>query len=127
VFYVKKITISISDLRKLYKYALNHCRELCPAERDAETCILMIELGRKLGLRPPCHEDYGDFSEKTFDSIVKEIEDRYGKKITDFISETERRGPRSLQEQTDVMEGKFALEVIEAYRKRREEKEKEES
>ncbi len=118
------VTLSLDDLRKLYLYALDHCKELCPAIRDAETCVIMVELGRILGIEPPCVEDFGGFDEETFERLVDEIEERYGKSLPKFLAETEERGPRSLQEQADVIDGKFALEVL-AVLKRRKNKNKE--
>jgi len=114
------VSLSRSDLLKLYKYALTHCHEVCPAQRDPETCVIMFEIGAILGLEPPCAQDYGGLTEESLKKVVGEIESRYGKSLQAFLEETERRGPRNLQEQADAMDGKFALEVLKVLKKRKE-------
>ncbi len=116
---MKEISLDVEDLRRLYKYVLTHCNETCPAERDPETCIVVVELGRILGMAPPCVEDYGGFDEETFRRIIKDIETRWGKRIEDVLVEIRERGYRSLQDQIDEMDGSFALGVLQAYGRRK--------
>ncbi len=119
----KTIDIEIDDLKKIYDYALSHCREICPEKRDPYTCIIIVEIGKLLGVSPPCVEDYGGFSEKTFKDLIKEIENRRGKTIEQVLEEIRDKGYKSLQDQIDEMDGRFALDVLKAYEKRRKKEE----
>ena len=120
----KVISIEIDDLKRIYNYALSHCREVCPEKRDPDTCIVIVEIGKLLGISPPCVEDYGGFSEKTFKELIKEIENRRGKTIDQVLEEIRDKGYRSLQDQIDEMDGQFALDVLKAYEKRKRKEEK---
>ncbi len=115
----KKIEMTIEDLKKIYSYALSHCREVCPEKRDPDTCIIMVEIGKLLNMAPPCVEDYGGFGEKVFKNLIKEIEDRRGKTINEVLEEIRDKGYKSLQDQIDEMDGQFALDVLKAYEKRK--------
>ncbi|MCD6458324.1 MAG: hypothetical protein J7K82_05680 [Thermoproteales archaeon] len=121
----QSVKLSIDDLRKLYTYALSHCKEVCPAKRDPSACIIMAEIGKMLGMAPPCVEDYGGFSVRVFKDLIKEIEERRGKNIVEILEEIKDKGYKSLQDQIDEIDGRFALDVIEAYKKRNKEKERE--
>ncbi|HDD63738.1 MAG: hypothetical protein DRJ32_00560 [Thermoprotei archaeon] len=124
----KVITTLLSDLEKLFRYALAHCEYVCPERRDPETCIIMSILSKKFGIKLPCEEDYGEFKRETFEKLIKEIEIRRGKKIDEVIRELEKNGYKSLQDQIDHNDAIFAVEVLRAYDKRKllsEEKEKE--
>jgi len=116
------VKISIDDLKKLYSYALSHCQEVCPAKRDPSTCIVMVEIGKLLGMKPPCIEDYGGFSVKIFEELIKEIENRRGKDIKEVLEEIRDKGYKSLQDQIDEIDGQFALDILEAYKKRNKDK-----
>ncbi len=111
--------VSLEDLRKLYRYALVHCEEMCPAVRDPETCFLMFQLGALLGEKPPCADVFGNFTEEVFRRIVSEIEEKYDKPIEEFLREVRSRGPRSLEERSDEIEGSFALAALEVLKRRR--------
>lgn len=113
------VLISKDLLRKLLKYALSHCYERCPAERDAETCVLLFDLISEIDpeLKPPCIYDYGNFNEKTFKDIIRDIEKRRGKKLEEVIHELKTHGFRNLKDQEDYIDGIFALQVVEVYKK----------
>lgn len=104
-------------LIKIIKYAFKHCEYVCPAERDPETCIILSFLAKKLNLKLPCADEFGDFSENTFKNIIKEIEKRRGKKIEEVLKEIKEHGYKCLQDQIDEMDAIFALQIIKAYKK----------
>lgn len=114
-----RIALDREDLGKLLKYALAHCECKCPEERDPETCIILAELAKFYGLKIPCLDDFGGFSEKTFADVIKDIEARRGKKIEEFMSEIKIAGIRCLQDQIDKMDAEFAIDVLKTYSKRR--------
>ncbi|RLE83115.1 MAG: hypothetical protein DRJ52_00355 [Thermoprotei archaeon] len=113
------VLISKELLEKVIKYALTHCYERCPSERDAETCVLLFELIEKLNLalQLPCIYDYGGFSEKIFRDIIKDIEHRRGKKLNEIIKDFKTEGFRTLKDQEDYIDGVFAMQVVEVYKK----------
>jgi len=113
------VSLDLEDLKRIYRYVLTHCNEACPADRDPETCVVVVELGKALGIVPPCVEDYGGFDEETFRKLIEDIEARWGKKIEEVLGEIKKRGYRSLQDQIDEMDGSFALGVLRAYEKRK--------
>ncbi len=108
------VIIPLRVLEKLVRYALAMCQDRCPAERDPEACYYLISLCKILGLgKPPCMEsDYAELSEKAFLSIIREIEHKYGMKIQEFLRRARARGPRSLEERTDLMEAEFAFGML---------------
>lgn len=110
------------DLVKIIKYAFAHCEYKCPAERDPETCIILAEISKLLGLKLPCYDEFGEFTEDTFRGIIKEIENRRGKSIEEVIQELKEKGPTCLQDQIDEIDATFAIEVIKAFNKRRSDK-----
>jgi len=107
-----KEMMNSSDLKLLYKYALTHCKEMCPADRDPEVCVVMFRLGKMLGNPPPCTDVYGDFSIAIFQRIIKEIEERHGMPIEQFLQSVKSSNVKSLQDMEDEMDGSFALKVI---------------
>ncbi len=114
-----RVALDREDLGKLLKYALAHCECKCPEERDPETCIILAELAKLYGLRIPCLDDFGGFSEKTFTEVIKDIEMRRGKKIEEFMLEIKTSGTKCLQDQIDKMDAEFAMDVLKTYGKRR--------
>jgi len=112
-----KVILSLDELKQLYRYILTHCREICPQIRNPETCILVSKIGVLLKSPPPCFEDYGSFTKETFQKLVAEIEQRYGMPIEKFVEKVEKEGPQNLQEHIDLIDGRFALEVVRAYEK----------
>jgi len=113
-----RVALDREDLGKLLKYALAHCECKCPEERDPETCIILAELAKLYGLRIPCLDDFGGFSEKTFTEVIKDIEMRRGKKIEEFMLEIKTSGIKCLQDQIDKMDAEFAMDVLKTYGKR---------
>ncbi len=114
------VIIPLRVLEKLVRYALTLCQERCPAERDPEACVYLVKLCKLLGLgKPPCVEnEYEDFTIETFRSIVREIERKYGMKIYEFIRRVKLRGPRSLEENTDLLEAEFAVGILQVLSKK---------
>ncbi len=106
------VTLSQHELKLLYNYALTHCKESCPAERNAETCVLMFKLSKILGKALPCSNTYGNFSAKVFHEIIKDIEERHGVSITEFLEKVKVNASKSLQDMEDEIDGRFALEVL---------------
>lgn len=106
------VTLSPHELKLLYGYALTHCRESCPAERNAETCVLMFKLSKLLGITLPCSDTYGNFTVKVFQEIIREIEERHGVPIAEFLEKIKASSSKSLQDIEDEIDGKFALEVL---------------
>ncbi|GEM_PF-315452 len=114
------IVLPISIMEKIVRYALTVCQDRCPSDRDPETCLYLVNLSKILGLgKPPCLDDYGSYSEKSFRRIIKNIEEKYRMKIQEFINSRIRKGPKSLDENIDLMEAQFALGVLNAMSSRR--------
>jgi len=113
------VALSKEDLVRVLKYAFAHCECKCPAERDPETCVVLAELSKLLGLKLPCQDEFGDFTEESFTELIREIERRRGKSIDEFLSEVREAGPKCLQDQIDEMDATFALEVLRAMRRRK--------
>ncbi|NPA70131.1 MAG: hypothetical protein GXO26_04920 [Crenarchaeota archaeon] len=113
------IILPVRVVEKLVRYALTLCQDRCPTERDPETCIYLVKLCKLLGLGgPPCLEEYENFSPMTFRTVIKDIERKYGMRIEEFLRRMRSRGPRSLEENTDLMEAEFALGVMKAMSKK---------
>lgn len=109
------ITLSIEEIKSLLRYALAHCNYNCPAERSPETCLLLVRLSEKADFtRPPCVEEMGGFSAEKFREKIRDIEARRRKPIADVLSQFEREGTMTLQDEVDKIEGKFAMEVLDA-------------
>lgn len=120
-----KLRIDSEVMKKIITYARAQCDNLCPEVRDPETCVLLVELCRALKLPcPPCVKDYGGFSRETFERLIEDIEKRYNLSIQEFLSLMKLRGPSNLQEQADEIDGKFALEVLEVYKRINQDKSK---
>jgi len=107
-----KEIVNNNALKLLYRYALTHCKEMCPADRDPEVCVVMFRLGKMLGNPPPCTDVYGDFSITVFQGIIREIEKRHGMPIEQFLRSVKSSSAKSLQDMEDEMDGSFALKVI---------------
>ncbi|MGQ9759065.1 MAG: hypothetical protein ACUVQ5_00600 [Candidatus Methanomethylicaceae archaeon] len=104
---------------RILSYARVHCEDRCPAERDPEVCLALIELCKELGVKsPPCVEETEGFGKGYFLSKIREIEKRRGKSIRDVLKEFEDLGVRNLEEDIDRMEGEFALKAIKAINER---------
>ena len=107
--------ISDKDLEGIVKYAKTQCEDKCPADRDAETCLALINLCECLKAdKPSCYEETEGFSKKFFSAKVKEIEKKRGKKIQEVLAEISKKGVRTLEDDLDRMEGEFALKAIKA-------------
>ncbi|MEJ5292263.1 MAG: hypothetical protein WHS82_01585 [Candidatus Methanosuratincola sp.] len=105
--------ISTKELEGLIKYAKAQCESKCPQERDAETCVRLIELCIEMGLEPPiCYEETEGFSRKFFSSKIREIEKRRCKPIEELLSEIRSLGPKTLEDEIDRIDGEFAIEAL---------------
>ena len=114
------IIIPLRVFEKVMRYAIAFCENMCPANRDPETCIYIVTLAKVVGLGlPPCVYEYGGFNVKVFEEIVKEIERKYRQNIEQFVLNVSRRGPKSLEENIDLYEAKFALGVLKSLRNRK--------
>ena len=112
-----EVIINTRFLKKILEYALAYCEYNCPQERDPETCIILVNLRKELNLPPPpCIEDYGGFSQETFEKLIKEIERRRGKNIQEILREFKLKGLKSLQDKIDSIDIEFALKVIKLYK-----------
>ncbi|MBC7120769.1 MAG: hypothetical protein H5T33_04215 [Candidatus Methanosuratus sp.] len=107
--------IGTKEIEGLIKYAKAQCELKCPQERDAETCMRLIELCIEMNLEPPsCFEETEGFSRKFFSAKIREIEKRRCKPIEDLLSEIRSKGPKTLEDEIDRIDGEFALESIRA-------------
>jgi|GEM_PF-926955 hypothetical protein len=107
--------ISAKDLEGLIKYAKTQCESKCPQERDAETCVRLIELCVEMDLEPPiCYEETEGFSRKFFSAKIREIEKRRCKPIEELLSEIRSGGPKTLEDEIDRIDGEFAIEALRA-------------
>ncbi len=108
------VILPVRVVEKLIRYALALCQDRCPAERDPEACYYLVQLCRTLGLgRPPCvGSEYSEFTEEVFSNILRDIERKYGMRAQEFLRKVKRRGPKNLEENTDLMEVEFALGVL---------------
>lgn len=110
---MKEIRVRKEDLELLYEYALSHCKEVCPQERNPRTCLAMVKIGKLIGRYPPCVKSYGYFEKSFLKRMLKEIEIREGKRIKEFIKEMKQRNPRSLQEYEDSIDSEFIYNILE--------------
>ncbi len=105
--------ISAKQLEGLVKYAKAQCESKCPQERDAETCVRLIELCVEMDLEPPiCYEETDGFSRKFFSAKIREIEKRRCKPIEEFLAELRRAGPKTLEDEIDRIDGEFAVDAL---------------
>jgi len=117
------LNISERDLVRIISYARAHCENKCPAERDPEVCLALVEICRELGLEPPaCVEETRGFVKSYFLGKIREVERRKGKPIKEVLREYELVGVKNLEEDIDRMEAEFALRAIKAIDKRSAEK-----
>jgi len=113
-----EISLKIEELRALLKYALAHCSCNCPAERDLETCLLIVRLCEKAGIKaPPCVEEMGGFGIEEFQRKIRDIEQRHRKPIAEVLSEFEKEGTITLQDEVDRIEGSFAVKMLDVLSK----------
>ncbi len=107
------------DLSGIVRYAKAHCEDRCPAERDPEACLALIEMCDQAGEEPPlCYEDTKGFSKAYFVAKIKEVEKRHGKPVREVLAEYESRGIKTLDENIECLEADFALKAIKALDKR---------
>ncbi|MEM0231568.1 MAG: hypothetical protein QXG78_00455 [Candidatus Methanomethyliaceae archaeon] len=114
---IKGIIMEIDrkDLLRIIKYAKKFCEDRCPAERDPDVCLALIEICRDLNIEPPaCVEETGGFVKSYFIAKIREIEARWKKNVREVIKEIEIRGARHFEEELDRMEAEFALRAIKA-------------
>lgn len=113
------MNISEKDLKRIVSYAMAQCEDRCPAERDPEACLALIEVCKELNVSlPACVEETKGFVKSYFISKIREIERRRGKAIRDVLKEFEDLGVRNFEEDIDRMEGEFALKAIKAIEER---------
>jgi len=106
---------SESDVEKIVRYAKSHCEDRCPADRDPEVCLALIEMCRSLKLDPPiCLEDTKGFTKAYFQAKIREIEKRWGKPVNEVLADFDSRGVKTLEENIDKMEAEFALNALKA-------------
>jgi len=116
------MTASGKDLARILRYAKSHCEDKCPADRDPEVCLALVELCRALSVEPPaCVEETNGLAKSYFVAKIKEIERRRGKPIKEVLKDF-ASGIRNLEENIDKMEAEFALKAIKAIDERATEK-----
>lgn len=109
------MTSSDKDLGRILRYAKSHCEDKCPADRDPEVCLALVELCRALNVEPPaCVEETNGLAKSYFLAKIKEIERRRGKPIKEVLKEFTSAGIKSFEENIDKIEGEFALKAIKA-------------
>ncbi|RLE54768.1 MAG: hypothetical protein DRJ40_10230 [Thermoprotei archaeon] len=112
------ITVPRWVLEKLIKYAMMFCIDRCPEGRDPETCYVIVQLCKELGIPyPPCYREYGGFSPEYLRKLLEDIERRRGKSIDEFLAEIEKRGIKCLEDRVDYMEALFLMKIIECIKK----------
>jgi hypothetical protein len=117
------MTASDKDLARILRYAKSHCEDKCPADRDPEVCLALVELCRALNVEPPaCVGETNGLAKSYFVAKIKEIERRRGKPIKEVLKEFASAGIRNLEENIDKMEAEFALQAIKAIDQRAAEK-----
>ena len=108
------MTASDKDLARILRYAKSHCEDKCPADRDPEVCLALVELCRALSVEPPaCVEETNGLAKSYFVAKIKEIERRRGKPIKEVLKDFASR-IRNFEENIDKMEAEFALKAIKA-------------
>ncbi|MCS7097659.1 MAG: hypothetical protein NZ922_01590 [Candidatus Methanomethyliaceae archaeon] len=107
--------IDRNDLMRIIKYAKKFCEDRCPAERDPDVCLALIEICRELNIElPSCVEETDGFVKSYFIAKIREIESRWKKSVREIIKEIEVRGARHFEEELDRMEAEFAVKAIKA-------------
>jgi len=109
---MEKICINAEELRLIYSYALSHCKEVCPQDRDPKACLAMMKIGKLINIFPPCVKSYGYFKKDFLKKMLKEIEVREGRNIKRFIEEMKHRTPRNLQEYEDSIDSEFIYKIL---------------
>jgi hypothetical protein len=103
------------DLSGIVKYAKIHCEDRCPAERDPEACLALIDMCSAAGEDPPlCYEDTKGFAKAFFVEKIREVEKRHGKPVREVLAEYDSRGIKTLDENIERLEAEFALRAVKA-------------
>ncbi len=112
-------SLNPEDIRNIYTYALSHCKNECPAERDPEKCWSMVAVARFLGLlEPPCVKEWGGFTVERLETVIRRIEMRRGKPILLILEDFSRHGIQTLEDMIDHQEATFTLRLIEVLKRR---------
>ncbi len=110
---------SKNDLSCIVKYARAHCEGKCPAERDPEACLALIEICDEAGEGlPPCYEDTKGFSKAYFIDKIREVEKKHGKPVREVLADYEAKGVKTLDQNIERLEAEFALKAVKALDKR---------
>jgi hypothetical protein len=108
-----------NDLPGIVRYAKTHCEERCPAERDPEACLTLIEVCNDTGEEmPPCYEDTKGFSKAYFVDKIREVEKKHGKPVREVLAEYDSKGVKTLDQNIERLEAEFALKAVKALDKR---------
>jgi hypothetical protein len=103
------------DIANIIRYAKVHCEDRCPADRDPEVCLALIDMCSSLKVDPPiCLEETKGFTKAYFLSRIREIEKRWGKPIGEVIADFEKKGVKTLEQNIDQMDAEFALRAVKA-------------
>lgn len=106
---------SEGDVERIIRYAKSHCEDRCPADREPEVCLALIDMCRSLKVDPPmCLEETNGFTKSYFQAKIREIEKRWGKPINEVLADFQTKGVKTLEENIDKMEGEFALKAVKA-------------
>jgi hypothetical protein len=109
------MTTDERDMEKIVKYAKSHCEVRCPADRDPEICLALIDMCRALKVDPPaCLEETKGFTKAYFFAKIKEIEKKWGKPISEVMKDFDAKGVKNLEDEIDRMEAEFALKALKA-------------
>jgi hypothetical protein len=103
------------DLERIIRYAKSHCEDRCPADRDPETCLALIDMCRSLKVDPPmCLQETNGFTKSYFQAKIREIEKKWGKPISEVLAGFQSNGVKTLEENIDKMEAEFAVSAVKA-------------
>jgi len=103
------------DLANIVKYAKSHCEDRCPAEREPEACLALIDMCNTLNEDPPlCYEETKGFAKAYFLAKIREVEKRHGKPVKEVLAEYSSQGVKTLEENIEKMEAEFALRAVKA-------------
>jgi len=109
------MTTNESDMEKIIRYAKSHCEDRCPADRDPENCLALLEMCKALKIDPPaCLEETKGFTKAFFFAKIREVEKRFGKPINEVIKDFKEKGVKTLEDDIDMREAEFALKAIKA-------------
>lgn len=110
------VIVPMAVLERMLRYAYVVCEEHCAEKRDATTCYYIYKLAKGLRLPPPpCARDYGEFRREDFEAIVRGVAKKHKMSARTFVESRERRGVRSLEEHIDLIEVRFALNMLEVF------------